>query len=98
MRAVYLANAAEAARVQNLIDRDIFPLDVAGLPASCNRTATIVVKRINRWSTHARAVSVLYHAAISRWTQYHDRDAIITMQHSKSIDLRMLEASSFFRT
>lgn len=42
LHAVYLANAAEATRVQDLIDRDIFPLDVARLPASCNPTAIIV--------------------------------------------------------
>jgi len=55
MYAVYLTNAAEAARIQDLIDSDIFPFDVAGLPTSCNRTATIVMKRMNRQNTRARA-------------------------------------------
>jgi hypothetical protein len=58
MRAVYLANAAEATRVQDLIDGDVFPLDVTSLSASCNRTATITVKRMNRQNVYARACDI----------------------------------------
>lgn len=78
---LYLTNAAKATRVQDLIDRDIFPLDVAGLPASCNPTVTIVKERIGRVYTHVRVISALYQAAICVAGE-RDRDAIITIQHS----------------
>lgn len=43
MRATYLADAVETPRVRDLVDREVFALDVAGLTASCKR-GTIVMK------------------------------------------------------
>lgn len=79
MRAIYLTNAVEAARVQDLIDGDIFPLDVAGLPTSCNRTATITMKRTN---SVARVRARYRFYIMLQYPGERDRDVIITMQHS----------------
>lgn len=45
LRAVYLTNAVEAPRIRDLVDSEIFALNVAGLSASCKFRAKIVMRR-----------------------------------------------------
>jgi len=44
-RSVYLTNASITTGIQDLVDGDVFALEVAGLPSSCNRTVTIRTKK-----------------------------------------------------